>query len=60
MPVEISEYQGKPVIALREKPEDQYPFSFGYKKAKMILENIEAIKEFLSKCESEKATKGNK
>ncbi|MDR2049737.1 MAG: hypothetical protein LBP69_09820 [Treponema sp.] len=44
--VGYSEYQGKPVIELKRDADDRYPFSFGLAKAKLIVENIEAIKEF--------------
>ncbi|MGH2576012.1 MAG: hypothetical protein ACRDFC_09975 [Ignavibacteria bacterium] len=42
---EIQEYKGNKLICLN--PGQQYPFSFGLTKAKMILENIEAIKKFI-------------
>ena len=38
--IERSEYKGKPLIVIKRSEEDQYPFSFGVNKAKLILENI--------------------
>jgi hypothetical protein len=45
--VERGEYRGKPLIILKRSEEDKFPFSFGVTKAKLILENIEAIKKFV-------------
>ena len=45
--VERGEFKGKPVLILKRDEEDKYPFSFGLMKAKLIVENIEAIKKFV-------------
>jgi len=45
--IERSEYKGKPLIVIKRSEDDQYPFSFGISKAKLILENIEEIKKFV-------------
>jgi hypothetical protein len=45
--VERSEYKGKPLIVIKRSEDDQYPFSFGLSKAKLILEHIEEIKKFV-------------
>jgi len=45
--IERSEYKGKPLIVIKRNEDDKYPFSFGVSKAKLILENIEAIKKFV-------------
>ncbi|MBU3958691.1 MAG: hypothetical protein KKH29_02585 [Candidatus Omnitrophica bacterium] len=45
--IERSEYKGKPLIVIKRNEDDKYPFSFGVSKAKLILENIEAIKQFV-------------
>lgn len=42
----ISTYQGSPVICLN--PGDRFPFSLGSIKAKLVLENIEALKAFVA------------
>ena len=51
MPVEIAEYKGRPVIKLMHEEDDPYPFTFGLAKAKLILENIDAIKKFVKENE---------
>jgi len=47
---EFSEFKGNKMISLfREKDEEdkpKWPFSFGKNKAKLIVENIDIIKEF--------------
>ncbi|MBS3174753.1 hypothetical protein J4440_02635 [Candidatus Woesearchaeota archaeon] len=50
MTTKIGEYKGHKMISLIEegKESDKYPpFSFGVKKAKLILENLEDIKKFV-------------
>ncbi len=47
--VEESEFKGNPMIVLKNSEEDKFPFQFGVKKAKLVLENIEAIKKFVEK-----------
>lgn len=42
---EISEYKGNKLICLN--PGSKFTFSFGLSKAKMILDNIDAIKKFV-------------
>lgn len=44
-----SEFKGNKMIVIKNNEDDQYPFQFGVKKAKMVLENIDAIKEFVEK-----------
>ncbi|MGV8176305.1 MAG: hypothetical protein ACP5NX_00705 [Candidatus Bilamarchaeaceae archaeon] len=46
MVVEYSEYKGNKMIVLKRGEDEKYPFSFGKNKAKMIVENFEAIKKF--------------
>jgi hypothetical protein len=48
MVTERSEYQGKPILILKRSDEDKYPFSFGTSKAKLIIDNIDEIKKFVS------------
>jgi len=45
--VEKGEFKGKPVLILKRDEEDKYPFSFGLSKAKLIVENFDAIKKFV-------------
>jgi hypothetical protein len=47
--VEESEFKGNPMIVLKNGPDDQFPFQFGVKKAKLVLESIEEIKKFVEK-----------
>jgi len=43
---ELGEFKGHKMIKLKKDETDERPFQFGQKKAKLILENIDAIKEF--------------
>jgi hypothetical protein len=47
MPVEISEYNGNPVLTLKRDENDNYPFRFGVRKAQLIIEHIDDIKKFV-------------
>jgi hypothetical protein len=47
MSVEFSEFKGHKTIVLTDDNNTRaMPFSFGKNKAKLIVENIEAIKDF--------------
>lgn len=43
------EYKGNKMLIIRQSPEDKYPFQFGLKKAKLILEHINDIEAFVNK-----------
>ena len=45
--VEFSEFKGKKIIVLKNKEDDKFSFQFGLGKAKMIVANYEAIKNFV-------------
>lgn len=47
--VSESEFKGNPMIVIKNSDDDQFPFQFGVKKAKLVLENIEEIKKFVEK-----------
>lgn len=47
--VSESEFKGNPMIVLKNSEDDQFPFQFGVKKAKLVLESIEEIKKFVEK-----------
>ena len=47
--VSESEFKGNPMIVIKNDEDDKFPFQFGVKKAKLVLENIESIKEFVEK-----------
>ena len=44
--VEFGEYKGNKLIKLKRDENDQFPFSFGKGKARLIVENFEEIKKF--------------
>lgn len=41
-----------PVIRLFNKPDDQWKFTFGFNKAKLILYNLDAIRVFVAEQEA--------
>lgn len=49
--VEFDEYKGNKLIVLKRDENDQYPFKFGKGKARLIVENFDAIKEFAEAAE---------
>lgn len=48
----VSEFKGNKVLIL--DCDNQYPFSFGVEKAKLIINNIEEIKNFIKEYEKTK------
>jgi len=44
----LGEYKGNPTITLTNTPEDKYPFTFGVNKARLLLANLEAVKQFVA------------
>ena len=46
MVVDYGEFKGNKMIILKKDDNDNYPFQFGKQKAKLIIENFEAIKDF--------------
>jgi len=52
--VSESEFKGNPMLVIKTSEEDKFPFQFGVRKAKLILENIESIKKFVEKYEKPK------
>ncbi|MEK6543379.1 MAG: hypothetical protein AABZ44_02975 [Elusimicrobiota bacterium] len=48
-----SEFKGNPVLVLTDGPDEKYPFSFGLRKARLIVEQYEKIKEFVAKHQGE-------
>jgi hypothetical protein len=43
------DYKGNAMLIIRQTSQDKFPFQFGLKKARLILEHIEDIKEFVHK-----------
>ena len=48
MVFETGEFKGNKIAILKKTADDSYPFSFGVNKAKLILEHIEEIKQFVA------------
>ncbi|MDO8647258.1 MAG: hypothetical protein Q7R70_02480 [Candidatus Diapherotrites archaeon] len=46
MAIEFGEFKGNKVMTIRKDENDRYPFTFGKTKAKLIVENFDAIKQF--------------
>ena len=44
-----TEFKGMPLLAIYRDPDDRYPFQFGVRKARMVLDHIEEIKTFFEK-----------
>jgi hypothetical protein len=44
---ERAEYNGEQLIVLKRDEDDRFPFQFGIKKAKLILDHIDDIKDFV-------------
>lgn len=44
-----SEYQGKPVFVIKRAEGDKYPFTFGIRKAELILAHVEEIRAFVQR-----------
>jgi hypothetical protein len=47
MPVEYDEFKGHKMIKLLRAEGDFRPFQFGKSKAKLIIDNYDAIKDFV-------------
>lgn len=47
MVAEIGEFKGKKTLTLRRDESDKYPFSFGWGKARLILDHIKDIEKFV-------------
>jgi hypothetical protein len=53
----IGEFKGNVVITLKRSEDDQYGFTFGLSKAKLILEHLEDIKRFYEENKDKAKTK---
>ena len=49
--IEYLTYKKKPILLIKNDTNNLVKISFGIKKAKLILENMEAIKKFVEKYE---------
>ena len=45
--VEYSEFKGNKVIVLKRREGDDFPFQFGLSKARLILQHLEEIRQFV-------------
>jgi hypothetical protein len=43
------DYRGNAMLIIRQTPQDKFPFQFGLKKARLILEHLEDIRKFVAK-----------
>lgn len=43
----LGDFKGNPTITLQETEDSKYPFTFGLNKARLILKELDAIKEFV-------------
>ena len=55
MNIEIVEYKGKPILKIQEE-NMRTPFSFGLRKANLILKYIEDIKKFVASASHQEIT----
>jgi len=44
--IKYGEFKGNKMIIIKRNEEDPFPFQFGKAKAKLIVENFDAIKKF--------------
>ena len=47
MSVSYETYKNHPMIVLKKQEDDKYPFKFGLNKAKLVLDHIEEIRQFV-------------
>jgi hypothetical protein len=47
------DYQGNAMLIIRASKHDKFPFQFGVRKARLILEHIDEIKKFVAKHSEE-------
>jgi len=55
--VEFEEFKGNAMIVLKNDENDRFPVKFGLGKAKKIVDNIDAIKKWVSEQEAKKQEK---
>ena len=53
MVAERSEFNGHPTLVLKKSEDDKYGFTFGLTKARLILEHISEIEEFVKEYGSQ-------
>jgi len=45
--IEVTTHKGRPILVLKREADDKYPFYFGIYKAKLILQHVEEIRQFV-------------
>jgi hypothetical protein len=45
--IEKTEYKGNPMLSLKSRDDDKFPFTFGLRKARLIMEHLEEIRLFI-------------
>ena len=43
------DYKGTPMLIIRNTKEDRFPFQFGIRKARLIVEHLDDIREFIAR-----------
>ena len=51
--VSQSEYKGSPMLVLKQSSQDQFPFQFGLRKAKLVLAHMDDIRRFVKQHDAE-------
>lgn len=50
--ISFEEYKDKPLMVIAGGETDRYPFKFGLKKAKLVIEHIEDIRKWVAEQEA--------
>jgi hypothetical protein len=45
------QYKGNDMLVLRDRDDDKFPFSFGVRKARLILAHLDDIRQFVTENE---------
>lgn len=53
--VEFDEYKGRELMVLKGGETDRYPFKFGLKKAKLMVEHIDDIRKWVEEQEAKQS-----
>ncbi|MFA5975413.1 MAG: hypothetical protein WC859_04525 [Elusimicrobiota bacterium] len=46
-----AEFKGNAMLVIRNSSADKFPFQFGLRKARLVLDHIEDIRKFITKHE---------
>lgn len=53
--ISYDEYKGRAMMVISNGPTDRFPFKFGLKKAKLMVEHIEDVKKWIAEQEAAQA-----